>query len=122
MGLRSPGLSTGGDDGCAGHEGRLAGRETRALARLALAPRVHSHPRMDSLEASALEAVAGGMRTDGFRRSTNIEDRRPPEAIAEDERWWKSIHGQPSQPQPQPRTFDPNFPWSPFPPMVPIGR
>jgi hypothetical protein len=56
---------------------------------------------MTTIDPTELAHVTGGMRTDGFRQSTNIEDRRSPAAIARDNAWWTSTHAPtpaPSQP------------------------
>jgi len=51
---------------------------------------------MTTIDLAQLTTIHGGMNTDGFRRSTNIEDRRPPEAIAEDTQWLRSLRGEPA--------------------------
>ena len=43
-----------------------------------------------------LVTVAGGMKWDQFRRSTNIEDRRTPAEIQQDQEWWTRNYGPPS--------------------------
>lgn len=56
--------------------------------------RVATLLRMTTLETIApnqLAVITGGMKWQDFRRSTNIEDRRSPEAIAEDDAWMKSL-------------------------------
>lgn len=40
-----------------------------------------------TIDLSELATTTGGMRWQDFRRSTNVEDRRPPEAILEDDTW-----------------------------------
>ncbi|MEO7733450.1 MAG: hypothetical protein ABIY55_20980 [Kofleriaceae bacterium] len=50
---------------------------------------------MTCIDVDLLSTVYGGMRWEGFRRSTNIEDRRPPEAIAEDNAWMASLGAKP---------------------------
>lgn len=47
---------------------------------------------MQSIDPNELLAVTGGMKWEGFRRSTNVEDRRGPKAIARDNAWWASTH------------------------------
>jgi hypothetical protein len=47
---------------------------------------------MTEIAADALVTATGGLDTSGFRRSTNIEDRRGPKAIARDNAWWTSTH------------------------------
>jgi len=42
----------------------------------------------EELDVTALTAVTGGLRWEDFRRSTNVEDRRSPAAIARDQQWW----------------------------------
>jgi len=46
---------------------------------------------MKHLSIEELSGVTGGMRWEEFRRSTNVEDRRPASAIARDNAWWKSM-------------------------------
>ena len=46
---------------------------------------------MTTIDPAQLATIHGGMNTDGFRRSNNIEDRRPPEAVAEDTKWMSSL-------------------------------
>ncbi len=47
---------------------------------------------MKQLSTEQLLGVTGGMKWEDFRRSTNIEDRRPASAIARDNAWWQSQH------------------------------
>ena len=47
---------------------------------------------MKTLTSAQLVTATGGMNTDGFRRSTNIEDRRSPKAIAQDNQFWTQTH------------------------------
>lgn len=42
----------------------------------------------EQLDDTVLTAITGGMRWEEFRRSTNVEDRRGPKAIARDQQWW----------------------------------
>ena len=42
----------------------------------------------EELDVTALTAIPGGMRWEDFRRSTHVEDRRSPRAIARDQQWW----------------------------------
>ena len=49
---------------------------------------------MTTLDPAQLATIHGGMNLDGFRRSENIEDRRPPEAVAEDQQWMNQIRGE----------------------------
>lgn len=44
-----------------------------------------------TIDLDQLAAISGGMKWQDFRRSTNIEDRRPPEAVAEDTAWLQSM-------------------------------
>lgn len=46
---------------------------------------------MMTIEIEQLVRVRGGMNTDGFRRSDNIEDRRTPFEIQEDDQWMSSL-------------------------------
>jgi hypothetical protein len=46
---------------------------------------------MMTIQIEQLASVHGGMKLDGFRRSNNIEDRRPPAAVQEDDRWMASL-------------------------------
>lgn len=46
---------------------------------------------MMTLEIEQLARVHGGMKLDGFRRSDNIEDRRTPSDVEEDNRWMASL-------------------------------
>lgn len=45
-------------------------------------------PAFEDLDPTLLNGISGGMRWEQFRRSTNVEDRRSPKAIARDQRWW----------------------------------
>jgi hypothetical protein len=44
-----------------------------------------------TIEIDQLASVHGGMKLDGFRRSDNIEDRRTPFEIQEDDQWMASL-------------------------------
>jgi hypothetical protein len=55
----------------------------------------------EELDVTALTSITGGMRWQEFRRSTNVEDRRGPKAIARDQQWWDRT--QPSIPLPTSR-------------------
>ncbi|HEX3760512.1 MAG TPA: hypothetical protein VHW23_17475 [Kofleriaceae bacterium] len=46
---------------------------------------------MMTIEIEQLASVHGGMKLDGFRRSDNIEDRRTPFAVQEDDQWMSSL-------------------------------
>jgi hypothetical protein len=50
---------------------------------------------MTTLDLAQLATIHGGMKLDGFRRSDNIEDRRPPEAVAEDTQWMSAHRAAP---------------------------
>ncbi len=50
---------------------------------------------MTNIELETLAAVSGGMKWENFRRSENIEDRRPPEAIRQDNAWMQSLGTKP---------------------------
>jgi hypothetical protein len=47
---------------------------------------------LEPLDPEVLATVSGGMKWENFRRSTNIEDRRGPKAVARDTAWWNSTH------------------------------
>jgi|GEM_PF-5074288 len=49
---------------------------------------------MTTIDLAQLTTIHGGMNIDGFRRSNNIEDRRPPAAVAEDTQWLNSLRGE----------------------------
>jgi hypothetical protein len=51
---------------------------------------------MKTITSDELVTATGGMNLDGFRQSTNIEDRRSPKAVAEDNKWWSSTHPSPT--------------------------
>lgn len=72
----------------------------------------------EEIDITALNVVTGGMRWQEFRRSTNVEDRRGPKAIARDQAWWdRSMSG---PPLPPPRPADLGAP-VPLPPRRPQG-
>lgn len=54
----------------------------------------------EELEVTALTAITGGMRWQELRRSTNVEDRRGPKAIARDQQWWDRSMAAASVPPP----------------------
>ncbi len=68
-------------------------------------PETEQIPALDpeELEVTALTAVTGGMRWQEFRRSTNVEDRRGPKAIARDQLWWDRSMAAASVPLPSRR-------------------
>lgn len=41
-----------------------------------------------AIDISALVTATGGMKLDGMRESTNVEDRRTKAGIARDNAWW----------------------------------
>jgi hypothetical protein len=47
-----------------------------------------------TIDIEQLASVHGGMKLDGFRRSDNIEDRRTPFDVQEDDRWMSSLKDQ----------------------------
>ena len=47
--------------------------------------------RMTTIDPAQLVHASGGMKTDGFRRSDNIEDRRSAEDVREDQAWMQSL-------------------------------
>lgn len=54
---------------------------------------------LETISNEELVTVAGGMRWEQFRRSTNIEDRRSPAAIKRDQEYWdRSFGGTPAAP------------------------
>jgi hypothetical protein len=57
----------------------------------------------EELDVTALTAITGGMRWQEFRRSTNVEDRRGPKAIARDQQWWDRSNAPASVPLPRSR-------------------
>jgi hypothetical protein len=52
-----------------------------------------------TISNEALVTVAGGMKWEQFRRSTNIEDRRTPAAIKRDQEYWNKSFGGTTQPR-----------------------
>ena len=46
---------------------------------------------MMTIAITQLATVQGGMNLDGFRRSEDIEDRRTPADVQEDDRWMASL-------------------------------
>lgn len=52
-----------------------------------------------SIDSAQLAAVSGGMQWQDFRRSTNVEDRRPAAAVARDNQWWNQQHSVPLPPR-----------------------
>lgn len=73
---------------------------------------------LEPIEVERLEDVSGGMRWEQFRRSTNVEDRRGPRAIARDDAWFKQTSAPP--PLPPARPADLGAP-VPLPPRRPDG-
>ncbi len=45
---------------------------------------------IETIATEQLTEVTGGMRWEQFRRSTNVEDRRPESAKRRDDAWWNS--------------------------------
>jgi hypothetical protein len=54
---------------------------------------------MTDLDFDQLANVTGGMRLEGMRLSTNVEDRRSPQAIKRDNEWWQRQHSVPLPPR-----------------------
>lgn len=46
---------------------------------------------MMTIQIEQLARAHGGMKLDGFRRSNDIEDRRTPADVQEDDRWMASL-------------------------------
>jgi hypothetical protein len=66
---------------------------------------------LESISPQQLQAARGGMKTEDFRPSPNIEDRRTGFQIRADSAWMDSLG--------KPKIEWPN-PWSPWPPPQPL--